>query len=194
MEEKKLNEKESLELITQMIQNTKSRMETNCGMPFLLWGYTTIFVSLAVWYLVTTTQSYYWQFTWFLLPIIAGTGTYLTTRNKQPTVKTHLDKVINYIWTVFGISGFLVSCLSFFWHLPILFIILLLMGMGTTLTGLIIGYRVVTVCGILGALCSIGCLFYQDFNQIIVFAPVFIFMMVIPGHMLNHAARKQKKS
>lgn len=35
MEERKLNEKESLELIAQMIQNTKNRLETNCGMPFL---------------------------------------------------------------------------------------------------------------------------------------------------------------
>lgn len=194
MEERKLNEKESLELITQMIQNTKSRLETNCGMPFLFWGYTTVFISILVWYLVITTQNYYWQYVWFLLPTIAGTGTYLSTRNKQPSVKTHLDKVINYIWMVFGIAGFAVSCLAiFFWHVPILFIILLLMGMGTTLTGLVIGYRIVTICGILGALCSIGCLFYQDFNQILVFAPVFIFMMVIPGHMLNHAARKQKK-
>lgn len=41
MEERKLNEKESLELIAQMIQNTKNRLETNCGMPFLFWGYTT---------------------------------------------------------------------------------------------------------------------------------------------------------
>ena len=48
MEERKLNEKESLELIAQMIQNTKNRLETNCGMPFLFWGYTTIFVSLLV--------------------------------------------------------------------------------------------------------------------------------------------------
>ena len=45
MEERKLNEKESLELIAQMIQNTKNRMETNCGMPFLLWGYTTVFTN-----------------------------------------------------------------------------------------------------------------------------------------------------
>ena len=54
MEERKLNEKESLELIAQMIQNTKNRMETNCGMPFLLWGYTTVFTSLLVWLLVHT--------------------------------------------------------------------------------------------------------------------------------------------
>jgi len=51
MEERKLNEKESLELIAQMIQNTKNRLETNCGMPFLFWGYTTLFVSLLIWFL-----------------------------------------------------------------------------------------------------------------------------------------------
>ena len=56
MEERKLNEKESLELIAQMIQNTKNRLETNCGMPFLFWGYTTLFVSLLVWFLVVTTR------------------------------------------------------------------------------------------------------------------------------------------
>lgn len=195
MEERKLNEKESLELIAQMIQNTKNRLETNCGMPFLFWGYTTLFVSLLVWFLVVTTGNYYWQYLWFLLPIIAGTGTYLSTRNQQPGIKTHLDKVINYIWLVFGITGFLISMLAmFFWQLPILFIILLLMGMGTTLTGLVVGYKTVTICGTLGALSSIGCLFYPGPNQILIFAPVFIFMMVIPGHVLNHAARKQKKS
>ena len=84
MEERKLNEKESLELIAQMIQNTKNRLETNCGMPFLFWGYTTLFVSLLIWFLVVTTGNYYWQYLWFLLPIIAGTGTYLSTRNQQP--------------------------------------------------------------------------------------------------------------
>ena len=186
MEERKLNEKESLELIAQMIQNTKNRLETNCGMPFLFWGYTTLFVSLLIWFLVVTTGNYYWQYLWFLLPIIAGTGTYLSTRNQQPGIKTHLDKVINYIWLVFGITGFLISMLAmFFWQLPILFIILLLMGMGTTLTGLVVGYKTVTICGTLGALSSIGCLFYPGPNQILIFAPVFIFMMVIPGHVLN---------
>ena len=109
MEERKLNEKESLELIAQMIQNTKNRMETNCGMPFLLWGYTTVFTSLLVWLLVTYTQNNNWQYLWFMLPIIGGTGTYLSARNQQPTVKSHLDKVISYIWLVFGTAGFLIS-------------------------------------------------------------------------------------
>ena len=38
MNDRVLNEKESLELIAQMIQNTKSRMTRNSGAPFLIWG------------------------------------------------------------------------------------------------------------------------------------------------------------
>jgi hypothetical protein len=50
MEERQLNEKESLELIARMIQNTQRKMEKGNGMPFLVWGYTTIVVSLLIWY------------------------------------------------------------------------------------------------------------------------------------------------
>lgn len=56
MNDRVLNEKESLELIAQMIQNTKSRMTRNSGAPFLIWGYTTIIVSLLVWFLLKETE------------------------------------------------------------------------------------------------------------------------------------------
>ena len=61
MNDRVLNEKESLELIAQMIQNTKSRMTRNSGAPFLIWGYTTIIVSLLVWFLLKETGNYHWQ-------------------------------------------------------------------------------------------------------------------------------------
>ena len=51
MEDRQLNEKESLELIAQMIRNTQHGLEKGKGIPFLIWGYVTITVSLAVWYL-----------------------------------------------------------------------------------------------------------------------------------------------
>ena len=68
MENKKLNEKESLELISQMIQNTRTRVEKDGGTPFLIWGYGTVIISLLVWYMVASTGKYEWQYLWFLLP------------------------------------------------------------------------------------------------------------------------------
>ena len=62
MNDRVLNEKESLELIAQMIQNTKSRMTRNSGAPFLIWGYTTIIVSLLVWFLLKETGNYHWPY------------------------------------------------------------------------------------------------------------------------------------
>ena len=50
--------------------------------------------------------------------------------------------------------------------------------------------KVVTIGGTLGALSSLGCLFIHGFDQILLFALAFIFMMVIPGHFLNYKVKK----
>ena len=48
MEERKLNEKESLELIAQMIQNSKKNLQVGRGNQFILWGWLSAITSLAV--------------------------------------------------------------------------------------------------------------------------------------------------
>lgn len=58
-------------------------------------------------------------------------------------------------------------CIYDLLSLPILFVILLMMGMGTTLTGLIINMRLVTVSGVLGIFASLGCLYIDKFDQIL---------------------------
>lgn len=45
MEDKELNEQESLKLITQMIQNTRRNLDTGSGNMFLLWGYVSAIVT-----------------------------------------------------------------------------------------------------------------------------------------------------
>ena len=57
MEERKLNEKESLELIAQMIQNTRRNLDAGSGNMFLLWGYLGVVVTLLVLAAVYFTKS-----------------------------------------------------------------------------------------------------------------------------------------
>ena len=54
MEEKKMTEKESLELITTMIQRTRERYVGD-GNIMLMWGYLTVAVTALVWILLATT-------------------------------------------------------------------------------------------------------------------------------------------
>ena len=57
MEDRKLNEKESLELITQMIRNTRRNLDAGSGNMFLLWGYVCVLLTLVVWAGVGLTQN-----------------------------------------------------------------------------------------------------------------------------------------
>lgn len=194
MEDKKLSEKESLELISQMIQHTQYRVAKNAGIPFLIWGYMSIVLSLVIWFFLKETGNPNWNLLWFLLPAVAFPVTLRAKRQDEQLVKTYIDRIVGYVWTVFGVAGFFISCVSmFFWHIPILFIILLMMGMGTTLTGLIVKIKSVIWGGVTGTALSVGCLVIEGINQLPFFAFVFICMMVIPGHDLNRIASKMKR-
>ena len=57
MEERKLNEKESLELITRMIRNTKHNLEIGDGNIFLFWGYLTVTSTAIVYLLLQLTEN-----------------------------------------------------------------------------------------------------------------------------------------
>ena len=151
MEDRKLEAAESLALIGRMIENTRSRMVRNSGRPLLAWGYATVLTTLAVWGAVLYFQDPRWNYLWLMLPLL-GWLLMWVSREKKPEgeVRTFVDRVIGNVWTVMGLSAWFVSMLALFtpMRLPILFIILLIMGMGTTVTGLIIRFTPTAVGGV----------------------------------------------
>ena len=46
MEDRKLNERESLELITRMIKETQENVARHAAYPLLIWGYTTVVITI----------------------------------------------------------------------------------------------------------------------------------------------------
>lgn len=192
MEDKQLNEKESLELIAQMIRNTQRKLEKGNGVPFLTWGYTTIVVSVLVWYLLTTTQNYQWNFLWLAIPVIGYPLMLLTMKKQNASPKTYIDKIIKYVWIVVGISCFIPSLAASFMHdFPVLFLVVLLISIGTTITGLIIKFTPLVVPGFIGMFLSVACLILQNkAESILVFAALFLVVLVIPGHILNWKGRR----
>lgn len=194
MEDKVLTEKESLDLISQMIRNTRSRLEDNSGIPFLIWGYTTVIVAVIVWSLVTTSGNYLWHWLWFAIPVFGGTLWLLHYKkqlNNRSRAITFVDRAISHVWMVFGIASFMISIIALLTYIPILFIVLLTMGMATAITGLIIRFKPIIFSGFIGILFSPLCVIVRDTSSILIFAAIFVLMMVIPGHMLNYTAKRR---
>ena len=126
---------------------------------------------------------------WLMLPLLGWLLMWIS-REKKPEgeVRTFVDRVIGNVWTVMGLSAWFVSMLALFtpMRLPILFIILLIMGMGTTVTGLIIRFTPTAVGGVAAIILAPFTLIAGNMWQPLLFIAGFVVMMIVPGHILNY--------
>ena len=193
MEDKVLNGEESLELISQMIKNTRTKFEKGGGKIFLIWGYTTLFVSALVFTLLTITDNYAYSWFWFLIPVLGVPLNIYYNKSVKVKAKTYLDGVISKLWITLGIVAFMTPIVAMFknYGLPILMIEGLVINIGLTVTSLYIGSKVSAVAGVLGIILSYSTLFVVGYtNTIIIFAAMSIVSMIIPGHYLSIKCKK----
>ncbi len=211
MEEKRLDAQESIELITRMIRNTRRRLERHSGRPYLVWGYTTVVISLLNYTLNVVGAAPEWSFTWFLIPVLGFVLIRLFPEKKSTEPRTEIDRIVNSLWLVCTLSliPIFILCLFHGWsYRPSLFaLITLVMSIGSTATGLIVRSRIYTTAGLLGMVGTAAIALWDYYlkqlpdpqlidsrmlnNEILIFAVVFLVMMVIPGHIINYRTRHE---
>ncbi|MDR1200385.1 MAG: hypothetical protein LBL58_01980 [Tannerellaceae bacterium] len=189
MEDRKMNEKESLELIAQMIRNTRNKLAVGSGRPFLLFGYAGVVFALAIWFLLRATDAWQWNLLWFVLPLIFWPVVIRIYRNMMDKT-TYVDRIVKYIWILTGFT-ILIACgfTVIFVRMESLFFSALLLGMSTTLTGLAVRIPPVTIAGIAGMIISPAALWLHDENRLLLLAALFVLVFVVPGHILNYKSK-----
>ena len=205
MEERKLNEKESLELITQMITNTRNRMQTSNGNVYLLWGYTSIVIAILIYIIGFFSTHPGWNFLWFLIWIIGGTLTGHMMKKDKNSPKGYTDRLTEGVWTIVGYCALVSTalCLYFMfvkgancWSLMMVFG-LFVIGFATSVQGVILKENSLIAGGGIGMgfgafimCCLIAGIPLENAWTTPLFILTFIFMMIMPGHILNHKAKK----
>jgi hypothetical protein len=191
MEERKINETESLELISMMVKNARTNLRAKINNNILLlWGYTVVIVSILVWILKKWTIFPYASLSWLLIPFICIPITkYLYSQDKVK-VKSYLDKTIDYI-TILNVLICTIIALSAIWvKMPVLFIEGILFSMWIITIGLLIRYKIVIYGGVIGVTLSLCLLFIpEEVNQILIFALIPFFSIIIPGHLFKKNIR-----
>lgn len=200
MLESKFSEKESIELISQMIKQTRQNMELGSGNIFLYYGYSAVVVSVAVFSLFQLTQNAAWSALWFLM-FLPGILIKLKNAKQKPQVVTYMDKAINNTWSIVGslfaltavailLIGYTVGFkfVDFALMLPLC---LLYAGIGTSLTGVITNIPILIYTPIVAFIVAIYMLMALTMGETataswhLYFGISFLVMMVIPGHVLN---------
>ncbi len=201
MEEKKLTEKESLEVITSMIARTKARYLGSGNM--LIWGYLVVIVTILVWVLLATTHDGNWYWLWFAIPLIGFPIT--TVKARKDRIKfgavTYTDRITSNLWSIFAVSQIVLIfiCIGFSiigeinsW-VALLIYPILCAPCAEIAQGLIVKEKCLIVGGIIGLLAgmySLCCVVGRIPLEINWYLPLFIIvwtaMMIIPGHILKH--------
>jgi len=210
MEDKKLNNQESLELITNMINKSKRQLHIGQGNLLLWWGYTSAIVGLLVGvslYLTNGNPACNWL--WFLIWIIGGIGMLVIVRKDKQRIEkepfTYVDRLTSNLWGTIGCIFALGTLMSigflFFgkdtWVIMLVFAFLFA-GFGSTMQGFIYQEKSMVYGGIFSLVAGIfvlGCVIAHIKLAVVWIIPLFILCfiatMIIPGHVLNAKAKKQ---
>lgn len=209
MKEQNLTSNESLDLITQMIARTRQRLERGSGNQLLFWGYlvvaVTILVNVAGYFLRSPKTGWIY----FLIPIIGLPVSWLSQKRSRENsgVVSYSDYLTNSLWNiVIGIAvASVLVCLGFLivgfpvWIVMMLFGFFVI-GMAITMQGVIIREKSLVIGGsvgiIIGGFLTAGYISGAGAIMGMFVTPMFIItyivMMIIPGYILNHKARKNK--
>lgn len=200
MENKRINELESLELITDMIQKTKNgtAMKKDYN-TFLLYGYSALTVSLVTWTLMLFTGKKEFMLIWFAMFLIYLADTFICKRTK-PEVTTYLDSMLGNVWKVTGsmfwltiiailLAGILTREINFSLMMPLS---LIYAGIGTSMTGLMIKEKAFVWTPLVGLLAAVYMLIEGkcDNSWNLLFGISFLVFMIIPAHIARNKIKE----
>ena len=190
MEEKNINEQESLAIIQSMMNKTKEQLFDNSAL-FLLWGFAALICTVTQYILIKTNVQDS-EAVWIAMPIIAIIHIYVVIKQrKKIKVQTYNGNAISALWTAIGFSFI---CIVFFasQKINILPTIILLYAIGTFVTGKIIDFKPLVIGGSICFLLSIVIAFIKDENQLLIMAAAILISYIIPGFLLKKEFKNQQ--
>lgn len=209
MNERKITEKESLEIISSMIARTQEHTY-HSGAPLLLMGCVTAVTAIAVWLLCQTTGNAEWNWLWLILPVAGCFAVPAISRRKVEKVgaKTYYGVLIRKIWGAVSISccvaALVCAAAELFadidcWKAMLVFPIIVV-AFAQIVQGLLIRECSLTASGAFGLLLGIalaagvaGGIVISTYWYLPIFVPLAA-MMIIPGFILNQKARRVCKN
>lgn len=190
---KVMTEEESLSIISGMINRAKNRF-SETGTLYLLWGWVILvccivqFVSLK--YFNYQKGYQVWFLTWLA---VIYQFIYLAKRVKNEKVKTYTDEIIGFVWFTFMICGVLMVfiLIQLKAYESINPLILVLYGMPTFLSGIILKFKPLIVGGICCWVLAIASPFVTYQYQLLLLASAVIAAWIIPGYLLRAKFKKE---
>ncbi len=207
MEEKKISEQESLELISKMIQQTQQRIGVGAGTPFIAWGVIMIVVAATIGFGILFTGNGMWMWGYFAIPVLGFIYNYLNKRRaaktEKPQMKTYIEENLQHVWKCIGFVLLVYPLIVLILRtnepkawIGMYFLGVFMPTIGSFITGLMLkirNFRLYINISLGMCLLLLADLFRNNVmtnKYNFLFALITFFSLVVPGIIINKAAHK----
>lgn len=187
MEKTTFDEKQSMDVIRQMISNAQYNISES-AVYFIVWGTLITVAAIAQYVLIITSTYFNYLYMWgFAIGLGIAFTIYKSisgSENKQR--KTFADQAISGLWT--GSSGmFILITLIGVTHnwLLVYPVFMAVYGWGCFASGYILKFKPLILGGIAAFLCAFAAVFVQNEAILLILAASLISSFIIPGVMLK---------
>ncbi len=192
--EAKFTEQQSLEVIHEMIENTKAKFNDN-GFFYLLWGWLVLIASLSHFIMLNLgIEPQYAAVPWPVLMIAGGIASGIAGHRlgKKATVKTFFDTSIISLWVAFTITLFIILFATGLGRISFSManvLIIALYGLGTFISGSMMKFKPLIYGGIFSWILACVGLFLPDLYSLPLVSASILVAYLIPGYMLKARAK-----
>lgn len=187
METTNFTEKESIEIIRNMIRTSRQNISHN-AVQYLMWGWLVIIASLGH-YLV-------WKFTdfqhpyifWAILMPLGGILSIIIARKQGQTAMatTIIDKAMTYIWAGFAGPGVITIIIGFVMGWEIIYpVFIAIYGWGSLISGGLLKFRPLVWGGLFCFVLGIAVIFVGPMEKLLFIALAVTASHLIPGYLLK---------
>ncbi|HZY35417.1 MAG TPA: hypothetical protein VFE53_02145 [Mucilaginibacter sp.] len=184
--ENELTPSDSLKLITEVISKTRDNIKTQ-SFCFLLWGWLIAAASILFYVLheFTAFKLFFLPFPLLVIPGIIITVIYY--QRSSHFSETYLTGFLKQLWLVLAISFIAVVLISLLQKYPPFTYTLVIGGIGTLVSGLVMRFRPLIVGGALFLLIAVGSVFVGDGVKPLLQGIAVIAGYLIPGYLLKYS-------
>ena len=192
MQTDKLSPEKSLELITQVITQARNKFEEN-GFIHLFWGTLIAITSISQFVLL---KNEYYDINWYpylLMPIGSIYSAIYFSKRKRKSKQNLISKIVSALWIVISINIMILGFL-FANNLKenLIPIILILLSIGTIVSGISIKSKLLLYSGIFIGLSAFSCFYLEWIYHPLLMGIVSIIAILIPGIILMVQQKRKK--
>lgn len=193
--EQKMNGTDGMQIIRQMIEQAKGKLEKGDGKYFILWGY---LVTLACFlhyasYTFLTLNVHVVNYIWIGFPVVGViiTSCFIWKDRKKERVKTYVSTMISRIWIGFACMAFLIAFLIPGKYAAFIYpAISLVYAYATYLSAGAYRLKWMYVSAAICLLCVILYRFVSYAEYPLLMGVMLLCGNLIPGHIINYKAKK----